>query len=1112
MTRTRPACGRSTARTRAPALDPCVITPERGAPADGHRDDRAARRCPTTSTSPVAAGRRRSRRCYAGPGARLHPPLRAPRRPAGPGGPQPPVADRLAPVLRSYPARAGHDQFYGYGRAQMNRSVAAAARRSEPGARRSSRGSRPRSRSSRRLEPADRPRRRDVRRHRRGLRARQRQFTCQVYVAPGHYPNNALTTETPPATSQPVRAAAPATARRARARSTARSPSSTSHACEAAVSRPATDFTGREPVAATRTATGGRTPSPRLRRQGRRLDRGGRRGCRDDRRGPARRLPASRPEHARRASRARSVRGGRPSASRPPTGDGESSPAFADLDGDNRNELIFAGSDGFVHAMRPTAPSCRLAGAGRRARRSSPATPARAPSHPARSRPTSAARSSPRSLSPTPTATGSPRSTPPTSRARSTAGAPAGERVFTEESNIAFSGKPLAPFENVRYEPGPVRAPPHPARIHRLAGARRPRRATAAARGRRRGDGPPRLRLDPTTRRRTRRAAPTSSTAFRCWSSTRRRSRRSIRRRTRSPSSADAGLRSSRVRSSTRRRVGDIDGDDRRRQRDARDRRRHQRGVRRAAQRRQRRHRDPQPPTRARAACSSPGNARLYAIDGRRRRPTRPAARRRRPFLPGWPFAARDRAHRPAAGGRRGGHRQPGDRPGRPARRAVTPARRSAPSPTTGPPTSSTPTASSCYGDERRDCRTRASQTDFGQRAAGRPPAAAGGRPPGVRRLRPDGARLLRRRPPGILRALDLVLPEYQPRSGLRRRLERRPTRASSSPGFPADGQRPAVPHRPFDRRHRRAPRRGGHRGHRQQGPCRAQRRRRARRPDRWPKVTTDWTVANPLIGSFGTLDTEPGATQGRVGRDPLGLPQRLRHRRRRPARRPRGRAFTTTTPTRATSAATRACPAPVRAAVEARAELHRAGRRPALRHGDRTRSSPRRTRSTRRTSPRRRRSTGAPPRSRPERRSPMRPGRGPALRRRARGRRAGQRRPPGGRRPRSRPGGGPVAAATGGAGGGGGPAAATAAAATVAAGACANAIAGTAGRGQAQGHRRRRPHPRRAAATTGSRAAAATTASRARAARTASPAARATTSSRAAAARTASRAARATT
>src|SRR5256886_12013603 len=33
--------------------------------------------------------------------------------------------------------------------------------------------------------------------------------------------------------------------------------------------------------------------------------------------------------------------------------DGASSPRLADLNGDNRNELIFATADGVVHAMRP---------------------------------------------------------------------------------------------------------------------------------------------------------------------------------------------------------------------------------------------------------------------------------------------------------------------------------------------------------------------------------------------------------------------------------------------------------------------------------------------------------------------------------------------------------------------------------------------------------------------------------------------------------------------------------------------------------------------------------------------------------------------------------------
>jgi hypothetical protein len=32
--------------------------------------------------------------------------------------------------------------------------------------------------------------------------------------------------------------------------------------------------------------------------------------------------------------------------------------------------------------------------------------------------------------------------------------------------------------------------------------------------------------------------------------------------------------------------------------------------------------------------------------------------------------------------------------------------------------------------------------------------------------------------------------------------------------------------------------------------------------PAKWPKASTDWTVANPLIGSFGTRDTDPGATK----------------------------------------------------------------------------------------------------------------------------------------------------------------------------------------------------------------------------------------------------------
>ena len=32
--------------------------------------------------------------------------------------------------------------------------------------------------------------------------------------------------------------------------------------------------------------------------------------------------------------------------------------------------------------------------------------------------------------------------------------------------------------------------------------------------------------------------------------------------------------------------------------------------------------------------------------------------------------------------------------------------------------------------------------------------------------------------------------------------------------------------------------------------------------PLTWPKVSTDWTVANPLIGSWGTQDTSAGANK----------------------------------------------------------------------------------------------------------------------------------------------------------------------------------------------------------------------------------------------------------
>ena len=113
----------------------------------------------------------------------------------------------------------------------------------------------------------------------------------------------------------------------------------------------------------------------------------------------------------------------------------------------------------------------------------------------------------------------------------------------------------------------------------------------------------------------------------------------------------------------------------------------------------------------------------------------------------------------------------------------------------------------------------------------------------------------------GLLRALDLARQRVPGRPGLRRRVGRgdRPVPAR----LPDAGQRPPVPHRAVGRRHRRAPRRGGRRRHRVARPA-----RRSTPPGsagaRLAEAHGDWTVANPVIGSFGTLDTDSGRPQGR--------------------------------------------------------------------------------------------------------------------------------------------------------------------------------------------------------------------------------------------------------
>ena len=159
-----------------------------------------------------------------------------------------------------------------------------------------------------------------------------------------------------------------------------------------------------------------------------------------------------------------------------PTGDSESSPAFADLDGDNRNELIFAGSDGFVHAMRPD--GTELAGwpvrgdvpgfisrhAGSRAFASGEV-----------STDLGGAMLSSVAVDDTDD-DGVPEVYVADLEGKVYGWSAAGQRVFTEETNQAFSGKPLNPFENVRFGGGQETYRRTQHGFLCIARARRPRR------------------------------------------------------------------------------------------------------------------------------------------------------------------------------------------------------------------------------------------------------------------------------------------------------------------------------------------------------------------------------------------------------------------------------------------------------------------------------------------------------------------------------------------------------------------------------------------------------------------------------------------------------------
>ncbi|MDQ3728087.1 MAG: S8 family serine peptidase [Actinomycetota bacterium] len=239
----------------------------------------------------------------------------------------------LIPSSKRYPARGGHDQFYGWGRVNVSRGVNALVPRPFNDA--SVKSKVPPEVEITSPEWFDQV---DPEKPTRSVKgevyARGRPYTCQVLVAPGHYPNNRSTAQTPPGDFKPV----------------------VSDQCNGSVRTDSFDgtlaqldladlrsrfpssagtFDGREPGALTQTSAGRPNTAPY--------------GFIVKVVATVAGPPALTGEDRRALylHRDQDMLEGFP---RKLGSDGESSPALADLDGDNRNELIAATADGEVHA------------------------------------------------------------------------------------------------------------------------------------------------------------------------------------------------------------------------------------------------------------------------------------------------------------------------------------------------------------------------------------------------------------------------------------------------------------------------------------------------------------------------------------------------------------------------------------------------------------------------------------------------------------------------------------------------------------------------------------------------------------------------------------------
>ena len=398
---------------------------------------------------------------------------------------------KLIPNSFSYPARTGHDQFYGYGRVNLNRGVSALL---DNPANPSDALIPPEVELTapewyEQIDPA-----RSTFEVRGEVFARGKPYSCRILVAPGHYPNQA---EAPAGDFHALPSSVcDGSTRTEPIDGVIADVSTATLKSYFPLDATTSDFTGRETGASgVQTSSGRPNTDPygfhvkvvaTTTQAGHSLT------------GEDYRTPFLHRDQDMLDDFPKAIRGQGQVSSAPatPTGDGESSPVFADLDGDNRNELLFGSTDGFVHALE--ADGTELPGWPVRGDR-----PGFVADH------TEGAHAyGPGGISDDLGGAmlasiavddvdddGIPEVFAADLEGK-LYGWDAGRRPDLRAGVRPRVRRRAACRRALRREPG-GRVQPHPARLHRLSGARRHRRRRRRqARDRRRGDGPPPLRLE----------------------------------------------------------------------------------------------------------------------------------------------------------------------------------------------------------------------------------------------------------------------------------------------------------------------------------------------------------------------------------------------------------------------------------------------------------------------------------------------------------------------------------------------------------------------------------------------------------------------------------------